>query len=86
MGKVAITYRIMPEGTEIDLAELSNLVKETLGFKLVKIEEKPVAFGLKAIMATVVIDDRSGEGETVEASLSSLPGVASVETQEMGLI
>ncbi len=86
MGKVALTYRIMPEGTEVNLAKLTALVKETLGSKLVKIEEKPVAFGLKAIMATVVVGDRSGEGEVVESSLNSLPGVSSVEMQEMGLI
>ena len=86
MGKVAITYRIMPEGIEVDLAGLAAAVKNTLGPKLVKMEEKPVAFGLKAIMATVIIDDRSGEGEAVEASLGSLPGVGSVETQEMGLV
>ncbi len=86
MGKVALTYRIMPEGTEVDLTKLSTLVKETLGSKLVKIEEKPVAFGLKALMATVIVGDRSGEGEVVESSLSSLPGVSSVEMQEMGLI
>jgi len=86
MGQVAITYRIMPDGTDVDLSKLSAAVKKILGSKLKRVEERPVAFGLKALLATVVLDDKSGEGEAVEASLGQLPGVSSVETQEMSLI
>jgi len=86
MGKIAATYRVLPEGTEVDLRELEASMRRVLGSKLVKLEEKPVAFGLKALFATVIFSDASGEGEAVESSLSSLPGVSSVEVQEMGLI
>jgi translation elongation factor aEF-1 beta len=86
MGKVAATYRILPEGTEIDLKSLEDSVRRVLGSKLVKIETQPVAFGLKALIATAVFNDASGEGEAVESNLGSLPGVSSVEVMEMGLI
>lgn len=86
MGQVAITYRVMPEGTEVDLEKLSASVKKILGSKLVRLEKRPVAFGLEALMVTVVFDDKSGQGEGIEASLGSLPGVSSVETQEVGLV
>jgi len=86
MGKVAATYRILPEGTEVDLKSLEDSVKRVLGSKLVKIETQPVAFGLKALIATAIFNDASGEGEAVESNLSSLPGVSSVEIMEMGLI
>jgi len=86
MGKVAVTYRILPEGTEIDLDEMEKSVRSMLGSKLVKLESKPIAFGLKALMATVVVEDGSGEGDKIEASLGALSGVSSVETAEVGLI
>lgn len=86
MGKVAATYRILPEGTEVSLHDLEASVRGVLGERLVKLEEMPIAFGLKALMATVIISDASGESEAVESSLSSLPGVSSVEVHEMGLI
>lgn len=81
-----MTYRILPEGTEVDLGQLSTAVRKTLGSKLARLEERPVAFGLRALIATVVMEDASGEGENVEASLGSLPGVSSVETQDVSLI
>ena len=66
--------------------DLEASVRGVLGEKLIKLEEMPIAFGLKALMATVIIGDASGESEAVESSLSSLPGVSSVEVHEMGLI
>jgi len=86
MGKVAVTYRIMPEGTEVDLIQLEKAVREVLGAKLAKLEQKDVAYGLKSLMAIVVMDDASGASEAVESSLGSLPGVSTVETQDMSLI
>ena len=86
MGKVAVTYRILPEGTEIDLSQLEKSIRDTLGSKLVRLETKPVAFGLKALMATVLVDDGSGDGEKIESSLGTLQGVSSVETMEVGLV
>jgi len=86
MGKVAATYRILPEGTEVDLKSLEDSVKRVLGSKLVKIETQPVAFGLKALIATAIFNDASGEGEAIESNLSSISGVSSVEIMEMGLV
>ncbi len=86
MGKVAVTYRIMPEDTEVDLIQLEKAVREVLGAKLAKLEQKDVAYGLKSLMAIVVMDDASGASEAVESSLGALPGVSTVETQDMSLI
>ncbi len=81
-----MTYRILPEGTEVDLRQMEKTVRGMLGSKLVKVETRPIAFGLNALMATVVVEDGSGEGDKIEASLGTLQGVSSVETAEVGLI
>jgi len=86
MGKVAISFRILPEGVEVDLDGVQARVRESLGGRLRKLEVKPVAFGLKAVHAIVVVDDAGGEMERVEAALSAIPGVGGVETTEVSLL
>ena len=86
MGKVAVSFRIMPEGVEVDLDRLQAIVRKSLGGRLKKLEVTPVAFGLKAIELIAVLDDASGEMEKVESSLAGLPGVGGVETTEVTLL
>ena len=86
MGKVAVTFRIMPEDVEVDLEAVQSHVRSSLREKLKKLEVKPVAFGLKALESIVVVDDASGEMEQVEAALSRIPGVGGVETTEVTLL
>ena len=86
MGSVAITFRVMPEGVEVDLGTLKTNVRRALGNAFRSLEERPVAFGLKAIHAIAVIDDASGGSEQLEQSLSTLPGVSSVETLDVTLV
>ncbi len=86
MGKVAVTFRIMPEGVEVDLDAVQRKVRSSLREKLKKLEVKPVAFGLMAVEAIVIVDDASGEMERVEAALGGIPGVGGVETTEVTLL
>jgi len=86
MGQVAITFRIMPEGVEVDLGGVEAGVRSSLGGRLKKLEVKPVAFGLKAIEAIVVVSDKGGEMEQLEESLRGIPGVGGVETTEVTLL
>lgn len=86
MGKVAVSFRIMPEDVEVDLGGIQAAIRKALGGRLKKLDVRPVAFGLKAIEVIVVVDDASGEVETVEASLAAIPGVGGVETTEVSLL
>jgi len=86
MGKVAVTYKVMPQGVEIDLLLLEQSVRGMIGAGLKSLEVRPVAFGLKAILATAVMDDAGGGSEVLEGKLSGLTGVESVETVEVTLI
>ena len=88
MGEVAIIYRVMPDGPEIDLEtikkNISKLIPEKA--KVNKIEEKPIAFGLKALEVQIIINDREGGAEEIESALNKLENVQSVEVIHLGLL
>ena len=88
MGEVAIIYKIMPAGTDVDLLELkariTSNIKEPI--KLNKIDEKPIAFGLKALEVQVIMDDKKGGAEELEKYLNDIEGVESVEVVHIGLL
>ena len=88
MGEVAIIYRVMPDGPETDLENLkqniANIIPEHA--KLNKIDEKPVAFGLKALEVQIILDDRKGGAEELELALNQIENVQRVEAVQVGLL
>jgi elongation factor 1-beta len=88
LGEVAIIYKVMPDGPEIDLNELKENIKKIIPekAKLNKIEEKPIAFGLKALEVQIILNDREGGAEDLEAALGKIENVQSVETVHIGLL
>lgn len=85
MGEVAIIYRIMPENREVDLRGLTEKIREaSKGIaKLQGMQEKPVAFGINALLIRVIIEDKEGGPDEIEKALSGISGVQSVEAMEM---
>jgi len=86
MGRVAVTFRIMPEGSEVDVAGLESSVRRALGGSLRDVAVKPIAFGLKALEATVVVEDAAGAAEGLEVRIRGLTGVGEVETLGVSLL
>jgi len=86
MGKVAVTYRIMPDGAEVDVAGLESSVRKALGGVVRDVAVRPIAFGLKALETTVVVDDAAGQAERIEETLRGLSGVGEVETLGVSLL
>ncbi len=88
MGEVALQYRILPESVDVDLTELVGAVTAALpkGALMKAHELRPVAFGLKALHVLIVVDDKQGGAEQIEAAVSTVPGVQSIEIVEMGLL
>ncbi len=86
MGKVAVTYRILPEGAEVDVTALASTVRRELGTAVRDVAVRPIAFGLKGLEATVVVDDAAGQAEGTEARLRALAGVGEVETLGVSLL
>ena len=88
MGEVAIVYKVMPDGPETDLEVLKNNIEKIIptSAKLNKIEEKPVAFGLKALEVQIILNDREGGAEEIELALNQIENVQSVEVLQLGLL
>lgn len=88
MGEVGLQYRVLPEGLETDLKKLEDDIKKVLpaGATLRAAEQRPLAFGLKALHVLVVMDDKKGGADEVETAISGVTGVQSVEIVEMGLL
>lgn len=88
MGEVAITYRIMPDSADVDLSELQDKVAETSRSvaKLQGMQEKPIAFGVSAILIRVILEDKEGGPDEIEKALADIQGVQSVEVMDMTLL
>ena len=88
MGKVAAKIKVMPQSPEIDLDELQEQLEDALpeGAKINGFERDDVAFGLVALMPTVIVPDDTGGTEAVEKKFSNVEGVESVEVENVGRI
>jgi translation elongation factor aEF-1 beta len=89
MGTVAIIYRVMPDGVEVDVTELMNKIEKVIP-KEAKIQGmmiKDVAYGIKAILMRVLVNDKVGGGlpDLIEQKVGEIPGVASIEAIEQSL-
>jgi len=87
MAQVVITLKIMPKSPEIDLNTIETDAKtKIIDFSQtqeIKTEQEPIAFGLKAIKITFVMDESKGSTEILEEQIKTIPGVNSVETVDV---
>ena len=82
MARVLVVIRIMPESPDVDLAELEKKAREKIEEfegKITKTEVNPIAFGLKAVDLTFMVDEAKGDTEPLENALRELKGVNSAE-------
>ena len=88
MGQVNITFEIMPEGLEIDLDQMKSNVEAKIGSisKIEQTEVKPIAFGLKALVMNVVVEDQEGIMDKLEEEISGVEGVQNAKVVTMTLI
>jgi len=88
MGKVAARIKVMPQDADMDLDELEDRLDAALpeGAKINRVDREDVAFGLVALMPTVIVPDDTGGTEAVEEAFAEVEGVESVEVDEVGRI
>lgn len=88
MGKVAAAIKVMPNSPEIDLDDLQERLEATLpeGAKINGVDRENVAFGLVALIPTVIVPDGAGGTEAVEDAFDEVDGVESVEVENVGRI
>lgn len=75
-GNVVMKVKVMPESPETDLESIEKEIREKA--EVHKIEEQPIAFGLKAIIATVVWPEDESP-DILEDEIMKIEGVNSVE-------
>ena len=88
MGEVAIRLRVMPDDAKRDLSALEKALVAALpkGARFGTAKPMPIGFGLSALDIAVIVSDRDGGSEDVEARFASVEGVESVTVVEVGLI
>ncbi|WP_436923874.1 elongation factor 1-beta [Halosimplex amylolyticum] len=86
MGKVAAQIKVMPQSPDVDLDALQERLEQSLpeGAKINGFERDDVAFGLVALLPTVVVPDEAGGTEAVEEAFTEVEGVESVEVGDVG--
>ena len=88
MGKVAAAIKVMPQSPEVDLDALQERLEQSLpdGAKINGFDRDDVAFGLVALIPTVVVPDEAGGTEAVEEAFGEVEGVESVAVENVGRI
>ena len=88
MGKVAAKLKVMPQSPEVDLDALEERIEDALpeGARINGFERDDVAFGLVALLPTVIVPDDAGGTEAVEESLAGVEEVESVAVENVGRI
>jgi len=81
MALAIIQIKILPEGTETNIEEISsNLTKkcDEISAILNKTETQEIAFGLKALVATIGWPEEKSQDE-LEQAVKSIKGVSNIE-------
>lgn len=87
MAKVLASIKIFPNDANLDLNSLKSKVESSLpaGCSISKFEDEPVAFGLVALIADVVLpDDAGGLMDQVEEAIRSVDSVSEIEVLRVG--
>ncbi|MEK6963560.1 MAG: elongation factor 1-beta [Nanoarchaeota archaeon] len=87
MATVVLTFKIMPESPEVDLTSVEKQAKDKItawaGAGDTRTEIEPIAFGLKALKITFLMDEKKGGTETLEGQINTIEGVQSCEVTDV---
>ncbi|HLC19449.1 MAG TPA: elongation factor 1-beta [Candidatus Nanoarchaeia archaeon] len=87
MARIVVTLRIMPTSPEIDLSQIEEKSKKFIAdfaaTNTFKVEQKEVAFGLKSLNISFMMDENIGTTEPLEQKIATVIGVNSVEVTDV---
>ncbi|MCL4450943.1 MAG: elongation factor 1-beta [Candidatus Thermoplasmatota archaeon] len=88
MGKVAVSFKVMPSDETKDLVAIEKGLKEDLSknYALGKSSIEELAFGIKVLKLIVIMGDEGGLVDSVEQRIRSFQDVGEVEVEEVSLI
>ena len=81
MAKVVAQIKIFPTETTVDLSELRKKIEQALPpqTSVARFDEEPIAFGLVALVARVVMPEEEGRMDKVEEALKSVKNVGEIQ-------
>ena len=83
INKIVASIKIFPEDIIISTEDLKEAIKRAIpeSASLYRIDEEPIAFGLVALIAHIILPDAGGdELSKAEETLRKVKGVSEVET------
>ncbi|MFP4115891.1 MAG: elongation factor 1-beta [Candidatus Aenigmatarchaeota archaeon] len=84
MGDVAISLKVTPDGTDVDL---ENLTEKIAGeFPVEDSDTEEIGFGLTALKLLIVRDEDEGGTDDIENYISDMKGVTSVTVENVSLL
>ena len=79
MGDVIVVFRIIPK----EMDKFDSVRERIEQLKPQRLEEEPIAFGLKALRFTKLIPDKEGALTKLEEDIKNIDDVQTVETIEI---
>jgi len=83
LAKVLVSLKIFPSDVTVDLEDLKKKIEDCLPdfASVYKFEEEPVAFGLVAVIAHLLLpEDKAGGLNKVEEALKKVDGIGNLQT------
>ncbi|HLD73118.1 MAG TPA: elongation factor 1-beta [Candidatus Nanoarchaeia archaeon] len=89
MAKAIITFKLMPESPEVNLAPIKEkaraIAKEAGAIGEMQVKEDPIAFGLKAVLVLAMYTVEGNDFDAIAAKMGQIEGVQSSEVAGMDL-
>ena len=85
MALVAVIFKVMPVSPDVDMKKLRENVEAKLkkiGGMLHKVDEQPIAFGLKALVFLIGWDEKN-DPDLIETEIAKIKDVNSVEITDV---
>ena len=82
MARVLVSLKIFPSDINVDREALKKKIEDSLPdfASVYKFEEEPIAFGLVAIIAHVLVpEDKAGGIDEVEAALKNIDEISNFQ-------
>ncbi len=84
-AEVCLIYRVTPSSPDVDYEKLKSEIKSKLEpkYKVDRIEEEEIGFGIKALKIYIRMPEKSEEhsSDEVENILNSIEGIGGVELE-----
>ncbi|MCX8170802.1 MAG: elongation factor 1-beta [Candidatus Bathyarchaeota archaeon] len=83
MARVVVSLKIFPSDIDVNLNALKERIEKSMPSyaSVYRFEEEPIAFGLVALIAHIVLpEDRAGGLDEIERCIQNLEGVGDIQT------